>query len=136
MKRIALLLVLILCLSLCACGTNASYEAAEKLDGVWTATWNSALGEMANIYEFEYSGQDAGSCDFYNIMDGDVFVHYSHGVFEVRDGKITMDFHAKVDEDGNISQLSPAVQLTLTYTYEDGQLTVMDGDRQFFQTEK
>ena len=35
-------------------------------------------------------------------MDGDIIDHYILGVFEVRDGKITIDFRASVDEYGNI----------------------------------
>jgi hypothetical protein len=135
MKKICLLLAAIMCLSLCACSKNTSYEAAEKLDGVWTATWDSFLGEMAHIYEFEYSGQDSGTCEFYNVMDGEVIVHYSSGVYEVKDGQITMDFHAQIENDGTIIRLDSSRQLTLSYTFEDGKLTVMDGDRQFLQTE-
>ena len=135
MKKICLLLVAIMCLSLCACSKNTSYEAAEKLDGVWVATWDSYLGEMEHIYEFEYSGQDTGDCEFYNVMDGDVIVHYSSGVYEVRDGEITMDFRAQIDDDGTIIRLDSPRQLTLSYTFEDGELIVMDGDRQFLQTD-
>ena len=136
MKRIfTLLLISVLCVTFVACKKDESYEIAEKIDGVWTAVWDSELGEMANIYEFEYSGQDAGNCEFYNVMDGEIFVHYMSGVFEVRDGKITMDFHASVDDDGNIEPFDSVRTLTLSYTYEDGEVIVQDGDRRFYQTE-
>lgn len=133
-KFISLTLALLICFSFCACGKNKNYEVAEKLDGTWTATWDSALGNMANIYEFEYSGQDAGSCEFYNVMNGDPFVHYAYGVFMVSDGKITMDFMAEIDRNGNINRFDKARQLTLEYTYEDGKLTVRDGDNVFYKT--
>jgi hypothetical protein len=134
-KIVLLLLVLFLCFSFSACGENESYEVAEKIDGTWTAVWESGLGQMANIYTFDYSGQDAGKCEFYNVMDGEVFVHYVSGVFEVRDGKISMNFRATEDDYGNIEALESMRTLTLSYTYEDGEVIIMDGDRQFYKTE-
>lgn len=136
MKRfLCVLLASILCIVICSCNSKEAinYEVAEKLDGTWTTTWNSDLGEMEHIYTFEHNGKDTGTCEFLNVWDGDVIVHYSSGVYVVKDGTITMDFLSSVDEYGNIEPLDSRISFTLSYTYEDGKLTVSDEFREFHQ---
>lgn len=131
-------LLCIICIICCSCDSKEAinYEVAEKLNGTWATTWDSDLGEMANIYTFDYIGQDSGTCEFFNVWDGEVIVHYSSGTFMVKDGTITMDFLSSVDEYGYIEPLDSRITFELYYTYEDGTLTVKDDFRKFYQTEK
>ena len=134
-KFISLLLVFLLCFSFCGCQKNTTYEIAEKLDGIWAAAWDSALGEMGNIYEFKYSAKDTGSCEFQNIWDGDIIVHYISGVYCVTDDEIIIDFYGEIDDNGNTVTLESKRQLTLNYTYENGNLVVTDAEHEFFLIE-
>jgi hypothetical protein len=113
---------------------NTTYEVADKLDGSWKATRKTALFESTFIYEFEYSGQDAGSCEFYNLLDGEIIVHYTSGVYCVEDDKITIDFYASVDKYGSVSKLTSKRTLTLSYTYDNDNLTLKDETCEYFKT--
>ena len=131
-KTLLLILIFVIAISFTACGKETKYEVAEKLDGSWSASWQSTLWESTFIYEFEYSGQDSGSCEFYNLADGEVLVHYTSGVYCVEDDKIVIDFYGSVDKYGNVSKLESKRTLTLSYTYDD-KLVVMDGSHELFK---
>lgn len=141
-KLIALLLVAVVCLSLAACGNKLDKQAdevAEKLDGVWGTTWNAPLGEMTIIVVFDHSSGNAGKTEYYYIWDGDVITHYTgtYGVSIQTDGIVDLGHLAEIDEDGNIQKLEKVKEDTLTYTFEDGELKLMnsDGEKTFVKIE-
>lgn len=128
-KIIILLLVAVMCLSFAACGNNLDKQAdevAELLDGVWGTTWTAPLGQMTFVYEFSSVNGNAGKVDFYYIWDDDVMRH-DYGTFDVsiqKDGVINIGYLTSTDADGNTERLEKVKEDTLTYTYEDGTLTL------------
>lgn len=140
MKRLfCVLSISFLCLAFCSCNREDStnQEVAEKLNGVWAVTWDSALGEMVHIYTFEHSSGNAGNCTFINACNGDVIVNYSVGSFGVNDGKIDVNFFGSTDESGNLERFDSVRSWELYYTYdEDGKVKVKDEFREFYQIEK
>ena len=139
-KAISLLMALVMCLSLCACGNKLDKQAdevAEKLDGAWAAVWNAPVGEMAYLYEFEHGGGSAGKVECYIVLDGDVLQHYkgTYGVSIQTDGVVDLTYVGKYDSDGNIEKLEKIMENTLNYTYEDGELELIDGERTLVKVE-
>ena len=134
MKKIfSLILAICMCLSICACGEKTTHEVAKKLNGSQGVTQQSTLWESTFIYEFEYSGDNCGTCEFYNLADGEVLVHYTSGVYSVEDDEIIMEFYGSVDQNGNISRLESKRTLTLTYTYEDDELIIKDENQKLIK---
>ena len=141
-KGIALLLAAVLCFSFSACGNKLGKQAdevAEKLDGVWATVWDAPLGEMAVIVEFDHSSGNAGKIAYYYIWDVEVITHYTgtYGVSIQTDGIVELTNLAEIDGVGNIQRLEKIKEDTLTYTYEDGEVRLMDsvGERTFVKTE-
>ena len=71
-KAISLFLALVLCLSLCACGSNYQKQAEEvapKLDGKWGRSWTAPVGTMYQVYIFEFEDGNSGTAALYNQVD-------------------------------------------------------------------
>lgn len=84
-KTITLLLALVLCLSLCACGSNYQKQAEEvapKLDGKWGRSWTAPLGTMYQVYIFEFEDGNSGTAVLYNQVD-DTPISAWNGTFSV-----------------------------------------------------
>lgn len=141
-KLVTFFLIAVVCLSLVACGNKLDKQAdevAEKLDGVWGTTWNAPLGEMTIIVEFDHSSGNAGKMEYYYIWDGDVITHYTgtYGVSIQTDGIIDLAYIGEITEGGAIQKLEKIKEDTLTYSYEDGKLKLMnsDGGKSFVKIE-
>lgn len=140
-KALSFLLTLMFCLSMCSCGNNLDKQADEvaaKLEGVWVTTWEAPIGKQTFIYEFKRSGRNAGSCEYYYTLNGEIVLHYTAGTFGVslnENGCIDLIFLAKTDEYGNIKKLDSPNRQTLSYTYENDVLNLISGEHIFIQTE-
>lgn len=139
-KLVTFFLIAVVCLSLVACGNKLDKQAdevAEKLDGTWAVVWNAPIGEMAYLYEFQHGGGNAGKVECYIVLDGDVLQHYkgTYGVSIQTDGIIDLTYIGRFDGDGNIEKLEKARESTLNYTYEDGNLELIDGEKTLVKVE-
>lgn len=113
MKRlIALLMALVMCLTLCACGVDEE-KVKEELEGVWEYSWYAtAVGfECSVVYQFG----DNGSMIKTNVRNGEETVNY--GYYIVTNDVIEI-YYAGESE----------IQAELTYKYKDGVLSLNDGE--------
>lgn len=111
MKRIiALLMALVMCLTLCACGVDEE-KVKEELEGVWEYRWYAtAVGfECSVVYQFG----DNGSMIKTNVRNGKETVNY--GYYIVTDDVIEIYFTGESE-----------IQAELTYTYKDGVLSLVN----------
>ena len=108
-KALSLLLALVMCLSLCACGVSKE-KVEEELQGTWEYTWYaSAVGFTCSvIYEF-----DDGFLDYTFIRNGDVTTKSGYYVIT-----------NKVVEIWFAGEGEPYAELT--YKYENGELSLVD----------
>ena len=119
-KTISLLLALVLCLSLCACGSNYQKQAEEvapKLDGKWGRSWTAPVGTMYQVYIFEFEDGNSGTAVLYNQVD-DTPTSAWNGTFSVstkKDGIIDLSFHTFVDNSGT-DELDEPKEMVVHYT--------------------
>lgn len=131
-KAISLLLALVLCLSLCACGSNYQKQAEEvapKLDGKWGRSWTAPLGTMYQVYIFEFEDGNSGTAVLYNQVD-DTPMSAWNGTFSVstkKDGIIDLSFHTFVDNSGADEPDEP-MEMVVHYTYKNGNLSLTDDE--------
>lgn len=133
-KALSLVLALVLCLSLCACGNKLHKQAdevAEKLDGVWSTTWTAPLGKMEMVFKFEHNDGNAGTVEYYFMCDGDVLTHQTgtYGVSIQTDGTVELAYLAEIDKDGNTKKLEKVMENTLNYSYENGEIKLSFSDK-------
>lgn len=115
MKKVfSLILALVMCLSLCACGANkekVKEEIQNELKGIWEYSWYaSAAGFECSVF---YQFGDSGSMTETNVRNGKETVN--HGYYIVTDDVIEI-YYAGESE----------VKAELTYTYEDGELSLVN----------
>ena len=108
-KALSLLLALVMCLSLCACGVSKE-KVEEELQGTWEYTWYaSAVGFTCSvIYEF-----DDGFLDYTFIRNGDVTS--KHGYYVITNKVVEIWFAGEGE---------PYAELT--YKYENGELSLVN----------
>lgn len=63
-KLFALLLALVLCLSLCACGGANKDDIREELQGTWRASWTTDGARISRYYTFEGDRYTTGGVAF------------------------------------------------------------------------
>lgn len=131
MKRvIALVMVLVMCLSFAGCGNKLQKQAdevAEKLEGTWTFTWDAPIGKMKVVFEFSDVNGNAGTIKEKMYMGGELIQNYT-GVFGVsiqEDGVVECTNMGKIGSGGSVEKLDSPQEYTLSYTYEDGKLTLI-----------
>ena len=98
-KTIALILVLVLCLGLCACSAPL---VENKLQGEWE-------GALGTVYTFS-----DGEFTFEAFVAG-VSIGTIEGTYEVHDSMIELDFDLGLDL---------GIDSELEYTYEKGELEI------------
>ena len=136
MKRNILLVIVvisIIIMSLSGCGNKLQKQAdkvAEKLEGTWTFTWDAPIGKMKVVFEFSNVDGNAGLVKEKQYMGGNLLQIYT-GVFGVsiqEDGIIDCTFTGKIGSNGSVESLDSPFENTLSYTYEDGKLTLIYND--------
>ena len=132
-KMFALIVALAMCLSFAGCGNKLHKQAdavAAKLEGTWTFSWNAPIGKMKVVYEFSNVDGNAGTIKETMYIGGEKVKTYT-GVFGVNiqeDGVIDCTNMGEIGNGGSIKQLDSPVNYTLSYTYEDGKLTLVYND--------
>ena len=135
-KFLAVILVFVISLSCAGCGNKLQKQAddvAAILEGKWSATWNAPLGKMEEVYIFKNVDGNAGQFEHIYKCNGEVLTHYTgtFGVSIQEDGVIDYSHMAKIDSKGNISKLEKTLSYTISYTYEDGKVKLMDDSRSY-----
>ena len=105
-KIVALVLVLSICLALCACGVSKA-KVEEDLQGGWEYVWYaSAVG----IYCFSYLEFDDGIVTYTFIRGQDTEVQY--GTYKIKGKKILIELEDR--------------EMELSYSYEDDELVLVN----------
>ena len=118
-KALSLLLALMMCLSLCACGVSkekveegvSKEKVEEELQGTWERTWYSSRDGFTHIVFLEF---DDGSLDYTVIRNGDV-AGSRHGYYVITNKVVEIWFAGEGE---------PFAELT--YKYEDGELSLVN----------
>lgn len=137
-KTTALLLALVLCLSLCACGNKYQKQAEEvapKLSGMWGSISHTTIGDIYKLYAFEFEDGTGGNVTRLGLLD-DTPISTTVGTFSVstkKNGIINLSFDTFADNSGKKDLDEPKEEI-LHYTYEDGSLNLTDdsGNTIFF----
>lgn len=116
-KPIALLLVMVICLSLCACGGNQE-EVKNALQGTWTAKWTYAGMQISRYYTFKGNTYTTGGVAIFGEVQTET------GTFEVMDTCIRL-----TPDDG-----SSAIELDYTYNEKTGIVSLWWNDDVQFQS--
>lgn len=116
-KPIALLLVMVICLSLCACGGNQE-EVKNALQGTWTAKWTYAGTQISRYYTFKGNTYTTGGVAIFGEVQTET------GTFEVMDTCIRL-----TPDDG-----SSAIELDYTYNEKTGIVSLWWNDDVQFQS--
>ena len=114
-KALSLILALVLCLSLCACGVSkengvSKEKVEEELQGIWEHTFYSSADGFTHMVFFEFH---EGSLDYTVYRGGDVVSR--HGYYVITNKVVEIWF----DGEGE-----PFAELT--YKYEDGELSLVN----------
>ena len=117
-KALSLLLALVMCLSLCACGVSkekveegvSKEKVEEELQGIWEHIWYSSRDGFTHCVFLEF---DDGSLDYTVMRNGDVASR--HGYYVITNKVVEIWF----DGEGE-----PFAELT--YKYEDGELSLVN----------
>ena len=114
-KALSLILALVMCLSLCACGGSkengvSKEKVEEELQGTWEHIWYSSSDGFTHRVFLEF---DDGSLDYTVIRNGDVTS--KHGYYVITNKVVEIWFDGKGE---------PFAELT--YKYEDGELSLVN----------
>lgn len=116
-KTIAILLVLVICVSLGACGSDK--EAVKNaLQGSWTAKWTNQGTQISRYYTFKGNTYTTGGVAFFGELETET------GTFEVMDTCIRL-----TPDDG-----SSATELDYTYNEKTGIVSLWWNDDIQFQS--
>lgn len=133
-KLFSLLLVLTMCLSLCACGGNSeAKDNTEEIDAALNAAlWidTASLPDtdyfIVKTYMFE-GGNAVGGADVSVGIGTNIPLTRASGTYEIKDGKIVIDWSTITKESDELPAVIPDSELT--YQYKDNvlHLTSQDG---------
>lgn len=118
-KAMSLLLVLVLCLSLCACGGSSEKKVLEEqLEGVsWLGQeWLDDSVMLITYYIFN-EGTVSGAVDAYNGGTKNLPVTRVYGTYQIEDGAILITW---TTYESQMLSITPVDRLS--YTCEDGTL--------------
>lgn len=133
MKKFVLLLILTMCLSLCACGGNSeAKDSTEEIDAALNALWiDTALLPdtdyfIIKTYMFE-GGNAVGGADISVGSGTNIPLTRASGTYEIKDGKIVIDWSTITEESNDLPAIIPDSELTYQYKDNTLHLTSQDG---------
>ena len=127
-KVLSLILVLVMCLSLCACGTNPAEVKTDLVKG----KWSGYLSFTSNFFGVECYGyfdfHEDGTVDYSHMRGDDRWEPANGATYQIRDGEILLT--CKGWGDDTIERIK--------YEYKNGELrlTFMDGTSEVFLTQE
>ncbi len=120
MKRImSLLLVVVMCLSLVACGGNDK-EISNALQGTWVAKWTAMGKSISRYYTFKGETYTTGGVAVLGELETET------GTFEINGSTIKL-----IPDDGSESN-----ELDFTYNEKTGEITLWWNDDVQFEKGK
>ena len=127
-KVVFLLFILMLSLSLCACGEKITEEDiwAELTEAdYWEYSINTDLGQVSDDFTFGDS-----HTVIYTFFWGDNLIAGYTGTAAVRleDNTIDLIFTGKIDSNQNMSSLDEMKFDTLSYTFDEGEFKLFNSD--------
>ena len=133
-KTLSLILALIMCLSLCACGggsgaKNSTEEIETALNALWidTAPLSDTDFLVVKTYMFE-GGNAVGGVDVSLGAGTNLPLTRASGTYEITDGKIVIDWTTITEESDDLPAIVPDSELT--YQYNDNTLSLISQDGQ------
>ena len=132
-KLLPLIIVLAMCLSLCACGGKITEEAVlgELAEAkYWEYSIDSALGTASDNFTF----RDSGTVVYTFFLDDNLISGYmGTAVVRLEDNTIDMIFTGEVDSNLNITSLDQMKFDTLSYSFEGGRFKLFNGEGYEFE---
>lgn len=114
-KALSLILVLVMCLSLVACGSNDK-EISNALQGTWVAKWTAMGNNLSRYYTFKGETYTTGGVAALGELDTET------GKFEITGSTIKL-----IPDDGS----NPS-ELDFTFNEKAGEITIWwNNDVQF-----
>lgn len=110
-KVLSMIMVLALCLSLCACGNNKE-KVKNSLQGTWKAKWSSEGKNLSRYYSFEGESYTTGGVAYFGELEVET------GIFEINDSCIHL-----IPDDG-----SEPIDLVYTFDKTSGEIELWWAD--------
>lgn len=138
-KMIALLMALLVCLSLCACGGgNSVSETTEPTEATEPSIVKFAVGETASTEVIEFTLNSVEFADHLSLTPGDEYLTPisadASGGLIPNDGKIFVCFSFTVKNIGKV-KLGTTAYNTLSLVYSDGYTFEVDPYNTFVRTD-